>query len=113
MALAHAYEVRVANSVESLTVMAEAAGSGAMVNITSASGSSMNERVVDLVVDDGVDTTAENVITIAVTAEDRGDPKYYQVTVTRASSIASNNATLSCVDGGAGAGDFSHFYEVG
>ena len=95
MALAHAYEVRVANSVESLTVMAEAAGSGAMVNITSASGSSMNERVVDLVVDDGVDTTAENVITIAVTAEDRGAPKHYQVTVTRVAASASSNAALT------------------
>ena len=41
----------------------------------------------------------DNVITIAVTAEDRGDAKNYQVTVTRASSAASSNATLSDIDG--------------
>ena len=92
---AHPYAARVANSVESLTVRAQAAHSGAMVNITSGSDSSVSDGAVDLVVDDGDANTGENVITIAVTAEDRGGPKFYQVTVTRASSAASDNATLS------------------
>ena len=86
----HLYTARVANSVESLTVMAQAASSVAMVNITSASDSSVSGGAVDLVT--GPDG---NVITIAVTAEDRGAPKFYQVTITRASSTASNDATLS------------------
>ena len=85
---AHPYAARVANSVESLTVRAQAAHSGAMVNINSAQDSSVSEGAVDLVVND-------NVITITVTAEDRGGPKFYQVTVTRASSTASANTTLS------------------
>ena len=48
----------------------------------------MSEGAVDLIVGD-------NVITIAVTAEDRGDPKVYQVTVTRVAASASSNAALS------------------
>ena len=84
----HLYTDRVANSVESLTVRAQAAHSGAMVNIMSAQDSSVSDGAVDLIVGD-------NVITIGVTAEDRGDPRVYQVTVTRASSTASNDATLS------------------
>ena len=95
MGTAHPYAERVANSVESLTVRAQAAHSGAMVNITSGSDSSVSDGAVDLVVDDGVETTNENVITIAVTAEDRGGPKFYQVTVTRARASASSNAALS------------------
>ena len=84
----HVYTARVPNGVESLTVTAQAASSVAMVNIASASDSSVSEGAVDLIV-------GGNVITIMVTAEDRGDAKVYQVTVTRASSTASNDATLS------------------
>ena len=84
----HAYTARVANSVGSLTVMAEAASSGATVNISSTQDSSVSEGAVDLIV-------GENVITIAVTAEDRGDPKNYRVTVTRVAATASSNAALS------------------
>ena len=86
----HLYTARVANSVESLTVTGQAESSVAMVSITSAQDSSVSEGAVDLIVGD-------NVITIAVTAEDRGAAKVYQVTVTRASSTASNNATLSAL----------------
>ena len=84
----HAFAARVPNSVENLTVMAQAANNGAMVNITSAQDSSVSEGAVDLIVGD-------NVITISVTAEDRGEARVYQVTVTRASSAASSNATLA------------------
>ena len=59
MGTAHPYAERVANSVESLTVRAQAAHSGAMVNITSGSDSSVSDGAVDLVVDDGVETTNE------------------------------------------------------
>ena len=79
--LAHAYEVRVPNSVESLTVMARAMNSGAMVSIIS-------DGAVDLMVGD-------NVIMIPVTAENRTTTKHYQVTVTRAAVSASTVATLS------------------
>ena len=83
------YTERVANSVESLTIRAQAAHSGAMVNITSVQDSSVSEGVVDLVTNVG-----GNIIMIEVTAEDRGDPKVYQVTVTRAPASASSNAAL-------------------
>ena len=75
----HAYTARVANSVESLTVMAEAMSSAAMVSITS-------DGAVDLMV-------GPNVITIQVTAENNST-KYYQVTVTRVAATASPNADL-------------------
>ena len=54
---------RVPNSVESLTVMAEAMNSSAMVSITN-NGSSVSAGAVDLVV-------GPNEIDITVTAEDR------------------------------------------
>ena len=87
--LAHAYEVNVPNSVESLTVMAEAMNSNAMVSITN-NGSPVSGGAVDLIVGgDG------NEIDITVTAEDRATKKHYQVTVTRVAATASSNATLS------------------
>ena len=88
----HLYTARVPNSVEDLTVMAGAMSSGAMVSITSEQDTSVSGGAVDLIVDD-----AGNVIDITVTAEDRSTMKYYRVTVTRASSTASTDATLSAL----------------
>ena len=82
----HLYQARVANSVESLTVMAEAMSSAAMVSITN-NGSSVSAGAVDLVV-------GGNDIDITVTAEDRTSMKYYQVTVIRVAATASSNADL-------------------
>ena len=61
-----------------------------MVKITSDQDSSVSEGEVDLVV-------GANVIAIEVTAENRTTQKFYQITVTRASSGASNDATLSAL----------------
>ena len=92
---AHPYEVRVPNSLESLTVMAEAMNSSAMVSITN-NGSSVSGGAVALIVGVG-----GNEIDITVTAEDRlpANQKHYQVTVTRATVSASTDATLSDIDG--------------
>ena len=86
-ALAHPYKARVPNSVESLTVMAEAMSSGAMVSITSAQDTSVSGGAVDL-------TVGDNVIRIQVTAENNST-KYYQATVTRVAATASSNAALN------------------
>ena len=84
------YTARVANSVESLTVMAEAESSGAMVKIISDMDSSVSGGAVDLVV-------GPNEIDITVTAEDRSTTKHYQVTVTRVPATASSNAGLTAL----------------
>ena len=86
---AHPYEVRVPNSLESLTVMAEAMNSSAMVSITN-NGSSVSGGAVALIVGVG-----GNEIDITVNAENRAAEKHYQVTVTRVVATASSNANLS------------------
>ena len=92
---AHAYTVRVPNSVASLTVRAEATSTGAMVSINSVQDDSVSGGAVDLVVNDS--TTPNNVINITVTAEDRTTAKHYQINIVRASSSASSTATLSAL----------------
>ena len=87
------YTASVPNSVESLTVLAETMNSSAMVSVSITYGDAatpVSGGAVDLVI-------GPNVINIAVTAENRTEAskKYYRVTVTRASSGASTDATLN------------------
>ena len=108
---AHAYTVSVPHSVFEVTVMAATTDSRAKWEVTTPGDSDSTQRGHQVDVRN-TDTTGTP-ITIMVTAEDRTTEKFYQVTVTRADVDESTDATLSVVDGGAGAGDFSHFYEVG
>ena len=85
---AHAYEVNVRNSVKSLTVSATKTDRNASVTYTVNSVESNTGRI-----DLGFDTP--NVVLVTVTAEDRTEQKFYQVTVNRANRTDSNDATLS------------------
>ena len=86
---AHAYTVNVRHSVSSLTVSATKTDRNASVAYIINGGTPGNSGRIDLAVGDS------NVVLVEVTAEDRTEQKFYRVTVNRASSTASNDATLS------------------
>ena len=85
---AHPYTVNVRHSVNSLTVSATRTDRNASVAYA-VNGTASNTGRINLAVGN------DNVVLVTVTAEDRTTQKFYQVTVTRASSTASDNATLS------------------
>ena len=89
-ASAHAYEVNVRNDIDSLTVSAATTDSRASVQYKIDSGTYSNDRSIDL-------SLGLTVILVQVTAENglTEDQKYYQITVNRARTDASPDATVS------------------
>ena len=107
---AHAYTVSVPHSVIEVTVRAATTDSRAKWEVTAPADNDPIQRghQVSLTTTDLTDLTAE--IAIAVTAEDRTTPKFYQITVTRAAVDASTDATLSELTVNSGHGDQSYYF---
>ena len=82
----HLFEVNVPNSVTSLSVSATKTDRNSSVAFSGGVGST--NRI-------NLSVLTDNVINITVTAENASTKKYYRVTVTRASSGASTDATLN------------------